>query len=200
MTWLVRYGRSAFVGGFHADGTFARGDRVAIDTPRGRELGEVLGSGPAEPVDGRIARPANADDEADHSRAALEARDLFDAATAAIESNGTLVLDCEILLDRTALLHVVAWEPVRLDERLDELSATFGRPVRLIDVSKTPVAVDAASCGKSDCGSGDCGSCGSGCGSSCSRGQATPDELATEFRALRDAMERDALLGRRELL
>jgi hypothetical protein len=200
MTLLVRYGRSAYVGGFAADRPYARGDRVAIDSPRGRELGEVLGAGPAQPVDGRITRPANAEDEAAATAAARRARELFAAASAAIESNGALVLDCEILLDGSALLHVVAWEPVDLDDRIEELSATFGLPVRLIDVSKSPVAADPTNCGKPNCGSGGCGSCGSGCGSSCSRGKAEPDELTTQFRALREAMERDALSGRRELL
>ncbi|MBL8865225.1 MAG: hypothetical protein JNK93_06640 [Planctomycetia bacterium] len=196
--WLVRYGRSAFVGAFAADRPFVRGDRVTIDSPRGRELGEVLGPAPSGEPDGRIVRLSNATDEA------VDARPLLDAAIRSIEPYGALVLDCEILLDGTALLHVIAWEPVDLDATLAELSTAFGRPVRLLDVSRSPVAADPTNCGKPNCGSGGCGSCssGGGCGtSSCSRGVAkSSEELTAQFRDLREAMERDALAGRRELL
>ncbi len=189
--WLVRYGRSAFVGAFAAERPFVRGDRVLIDSPRGRELGEVLGAASDSEPDGRIVRPAEASD------IPFDAAPLLDAAVRSIEPRGALVLDCEILLDGAALLHVVAWEPVNLDAALAELSASFGRPVRLLDISRSRVAADPTNCGKPNCGSGGCSS--GGCGS-CSRGSTTPDDLAHQFRELREAMERDAIAGRRELL
>lgn len=196
---LVRYGRSAYVGRFASDQSFERGTRVVIDSPRGRELGDVLCDGPSDDCDGRVVRSATIEDEPDREFS----RSILEAASKSLERDGAIVLDCELLLDRsTALLHVVAWEPVVLDEKLEALSATFGLPVRLLDIARTPVAADPTKCDKPNCGSGGCSSCGTGggCGTGCSRGTATGDELTARFVELREAMERDAVTGRRELV
>lgn len=202
--YLVQYGRSAFVGRFVSDVTLARGDRAVIDSPRGRELGTVL----CEPeqasahLDGQVVCRSSADEEPSTDIA----NRILDAATAALlcEGHSALVLDCEVLIDGGAILHVVAWEAVDLTPILEQLSTTFGLPVRLFDLAATAVPADPTKCGKPDCGSGGCSSCGTGggCGtSSCSRGAAkSSDDLTAQFRELREAMERDILAGRRELL
>ncbi len=202
--YLVQYGRSAFVGRFASEVALARGDRAVIDSPRGRELGTVLcePEQPSAQLDGNVVRRSYA-----HEESATDiANRILEAATAAILRDGhsALVLDCEVLLDGGAILHVVAWEPVDLTPILEELSVSFARSVRLFDLSTVTVPADPTKCGKPDCGSGGCSSCGTGggCGtSSCSRGVAkSSDDLTAQFRELREAMERDVLAGRRELL
>lgn len=202
--YLVQYGRSAFVGRFASDASLSRGDRAVIDSPRGRELGTVLcePEQPSAQLDGRVVRRSQADDESSTEIA----NRILDAATAAFlrERHPAIVLDCEVLLEGGAILHVVAWEPVDLTPILEELSESFGLAVRLFDLAATAVPADPTKCGKPDCGSGGCSSCGTGggCGtSSCSRGVAkSSDDLTAQFRELREAMERDVLAGRRELL
>jgi hypothetical protein len=201
MAWLVRYGRPAFVGRFTSPTAFARGAEVVVDTPRGLEVGELLCPAPDGESDGPIVRAVSPDDQARRLEAEALAARLLAAAAERIESAGALVLDCEVVLDRSAaLLHIVAWEPIDLTSQLDALATDFQLPVRIHDLSRTPVASDPTSCGKPDCGSGDCSSGGcDGCGT-CSRGTVPPDELTRQFRELHDAMDRDALAGRRKLL
>lgn len=202
--YLVQYGRSAFVGRFASNVPLARGDRIVIDSPRGRELGTVLcePEQPSAHLDGQVVRRSNAGEEPSNEFA----NRILETATAAVirEGHSALVLDCEVLIEGGAILHVVAWEPVDLTPILHEVSATFGLAVRLFDLAATAVPADPTKCGKPDCGSGGCSSCGTGggCGtSSCSRGVAkSSDDLTAQFRELREAMERDALAGRRELL
>lgn len=201
MAWLVRYGRPAFVGAFASPAAFDRGVALVVETSRGLEVGELLGTAPDGEADGRILRPASHDDETKRAAADALARRILAAAAERIEPVGALVLDCEVLLDASlALLHIVAWEPIDLSSALHSLELEFAVPIRLYDVGQSPVAPDPTSCGKPNCGSGGCGSCGSGGCGSCSRGSVSPDELTGQFRELREAMERDALAGRRELL
>lgn len=110
--YLVQYGRSAFVGRFASGVTLARGDRVVIESPRGREFGTVL----CEPeqasphLDGQVVRRSNTDEEP-----SIEiANRILEAATAALLRDGhsAIVLDCEVLIEGGAIVHVVAWEPV----------------------------------------------------------------------------------------
>lgn len=201
MAWLVRYGRTAFVGRFASTASFARGATVVVQTPRGLEVGELLCPAPDGETDGRIRHRLSPDDQSHAEKAEALAQRILATATERIEPAGALVLDCEVLFDHSAaLLHVVAWEAVDLTPRLRTLETEFDIPIRLYDVTQTPIARDPTDCGRPDCGGGDCGSCGSeGCGT-CSRGSTSPDELTRQFRELREAMEHDPHAGRRELL
>lgn len=200
-SWLVQYGRSAFVGRFTGDATLTRGDRVVVRSPRGVELGTVLcaGTGQVDPLAGgellRFATPADLDD-----RGSLE-QELLAAADELAIGLPLTVLDAEVLLDRTAIIHVLPWGPCVADPVFAELSARFQMTVRMLDVSRTATSPDPATgCGKPDCGSG--GGCSTGgCSTgSCSRGAVkTAEELTTYFADLRKKMEEQAA-GRTTLL
>ena len=201
--YLVQYGRSAFVGRFTATSDFARGDRVVARTPRGVEVGTVLceaGDRFAGTIDpaagGDVLRPATPNDDA-----IFEARDCEGSSLLAAAAETALpltFLDVEVMLDGSAaVLHALPWGLCNADALFAELSARFGYPVRMLDLSRTPIVIDppepAASCGKPDCGSGGCSSCGSGGGcstGSCSRGAVkSPEDLTAYFADLREKME-----------
>ncbi len=210
--YLVQYGRSAFVGRFPAafDGSCARGDRVVVRGPRGLELGTVL----CEPADrfarlvdagppgGELVRPATGDDEAAADRLDARGQTILAAAQDRADDLGLslALVDVEMLLDGTAVLHGLPWGEVEATPLFEELSERFGLPVRLLDLSRTPTVKDdpepaAKGCGKPGCGTGGCstGSCGTGGGcstGSCSKGKVKgADELTAYFRDLRTQME-----------
>ena len=188
-TLLVQYGRSAFVGGFTADGDVPpRGTAVVVQTPRGIEIGTVLGpvaerfAGQVNETGGAVVRAVTPADEVAANDAAELAAQLLDAA----DRSGRPVtfLDCEVTLDRRgAVLHAVPWEACDLDPVLAELSDTFGLAVRLMDVSRTPTLQDPpepkTTCDKPGCGTG-----------SCSKGSVkSAAELTAYFADLRRQME-----------
>jgi hypothetical protein len=205
--YLVQYGRSAFVGRFTAAGEFARGDRVVARTPRGVEVGTVLcESGErfaatiSEGAGGAVIRPATIDD--DVLAAAREAESTALLAAADEAALPLAFLDAEIMLDGSAaILHALPCGPCDADPLFAELSARFGYPVRMLDLSRVPVVTDPPTgCGKPDCGEGHCTSCGTGGGcssGSCSRGSVkSADDLTAYFAGLRASME---ALGRTPL-
>lgn len=198
--YLVQYGRCAYVGRFTTDRTFSRGDRAIVRSSRGIEIGIVLcdaGERFAGAIDpsagGELLRLASPDDE---TTAVARDADGVTLLAAASESSLPLTfLDVEVMLDgSSAVLHALPWEPCDADPLFAELSARFGMPVRMLDLSRTPVAVDPpTTCGKPDCGSGNCSSCGTGGGcstGSCSRGSVkSAAELSAYFADLRSKME-----------
>lgn len=200
--YWIRYGRPGFVGRFAGDWLFTRGDRIVIDGPRGIEFGEVLAiSEPAEDrADGSVLRSATTDDEIESQ--CLFARVQLLLATA---SDNPLALplafvDVEVTLDGTAILHALAWDECDATPFLEALAARFNLKVRLLDLSRAPVAKDPTGCGKPGCGSesGGCSSCGTGGGcstGSCSRGSVkSPEELSAYFADLRLKMEAASLV------
>lgn len=209
--YLVQYGRSGFVGRFtSALPDVSRGAAVVVRTPRGVELGTALC-----PVEERLANsidPASGGEllrtatPADRSQSALNEQTgltLLGEATrrAAAVDLPVAFVDVEVLLDGSAVvLHALPCGPCDADPLLADLSAEFGFPVRLFDVSRSPTRADPSepktSCGKPDCGSGSggCSSCGtgkSGCSTGgCSRGSVkTADELTAYFADLRSKMD-----------
>ena len=200
--FLVRYGRSGFVGSFAADVALTRGDRVVILGPRGVEFGEVLlGPDHRIPVaDGTVSRRATAADEAAAERLEVRGRELLAAAVAGGPGLPLVFVDVELTLDETAILHALAWGACDATSFLDDLSAQFGLSVRLLDLSRTPAARDEAGCGKPGCGSqdGGCSSCGTGGGcssGSCSRSAVrSAEELTAYFADLRQQMEQAGLV------
>jgi hypothetical protein len=193
--YLVRYGRPAFVGRFRdaAGRAFARGDAVAVHSPRGLESGEVLA--PAAQFDvsdvGDLAGPHTP------SPARSVEADILAAAQAVLAAMPVAVLDCEVLLDPVAVLHVAAWDACDLTPILDELAIRFGLDVRVhhLGAEPKPAPEPPAGCGKPDCGGGNggCDTCGTGGGcssGSCSRGSVkSAADLTAYFAGLRAQME-----------
>lgn len=213
--YLIQYGRSAFVGRFLAsdDCDASRNQRVVVQSPRGQELGVVLGVVDkrfAKQVDlaagGELLRIATSTDEHEVARLREVETEILTVAERQItESELPLtVLDAEVLLDGTAILHAIPWDQCDADPLFAELSSWFARPVRLLDLSRTPVPREApqksGGCGKPGCGSGGCsdGGCGTkssgGCSTGgCSRGAVkSADELTAYFAGLRQQMEATA--------
>lgn len=211
-SYLVQYGRAAFVGRFPADLPFGcgRGDRVLLRGPRGPELGTVLcrtddrfGRSIAE--GGGLLRLATPDDEERADR--LERRGLELLASAqerAVEMGLSLsLIDSEVSFDeRTADLHGLPWGECDATALFEELSARFGLTVRLLDLSRQPTAADepppasSGGCGSGGCGTGGgCSSCStsSGCSTgSCSKNKVkSAGELTAYFADLRRQMEDD---------
>jgi hypothetical protein len=180
-----------------------------VQTRRGLELGTVLcepASRFGAPDDGDLVRPAtDAEAEPGESRGS----ELLAAAQARADELALplAIVDVEMLLDGSAVLHGLPWAECDATALFEELSAQFSFPVRLLDLSRGPVAKDEPShgCGKPDCGSGSggCSSCGTGGGcatGSCSRGSVkSADDLTAYFRDLRAKME-DHVHGRTPLV
>ena len=189
---VVRYGRPGYVGRFAACAAYPRGAAVVVRTPRGTELGTVLGDGDhaaaLAAAGGDVLRPASADDRTP------DAGELLDRATIAADGLPLTVVDAEVLLDRSAgVVHALVWDAFDGDALFADLSATLGYPVRLYDLANAggPADPPEPSCGSGNCGTG-CGT-GGGCGSGdgCSRGAVkSADELTAYFLNLRQQMER----------
>jgi hypothetical protein len=207
--YLVQFGKSGFVGRFRttAAGPLVRGSRVVVRGPRGTEFGTVL----CEPAarfqhppdnDGDILRPAAPEDDATAERLAATGGQILAAAEAAAADLPLAFVDVELTLDGSAaILHALPWAACDADPLLTDLSARFGLSVRLLDLSRSPVATDEpqhVGCGKPGCGSesGGCSSCGTdgGCSTgSCSRGKVkSAGELSAYFADLRRKMEAHA--------
>jgi cell fate regulator YaaT (PSP1 superfamily) len=204
---LVQFGRSGFVGRFASAAGPARGQRVIVRGPRGVEAGVVLCE-PGEPFagslspEGELLRVATAEDESQLAAFAAREGELLAKAAEAAAGGGLPLtfVDAELTLDGRLILHGLAWGACDATPLFDQLSETFGLPVRLLDLSRTPTAHDTApagGCGEPDCGSGGgCSSCGTGgCSSgSCSRGKVnSAEELTSYFADLRRKMEASGL-------
>jgi hypothetical protein len=207
-TYLVQYGRSAFLGWFDTASRenerpeFTRGDRVVLRGARGEELGTILGEvSHSDRPDGRILRLATVADAARAEQNEARGREVLAAAEelAAAADLPLVLVDIELSLDGTqAVLHALPWAECDASPLLDQVAARFGLEVRLLDLSRTPTAADppaTSGCGKPGCGSGSggCDSCGTGGGcstGSCSRGKVkSADDLTAYFAELRRNME-----------
>jgi cell fate regulator YaaT (PSP1 superfamily) len=198
--FLVRYGRSGFVGRFAAAVPIERADRVVVRGPRGIEFGEVLVAHDETmaAVDGEVLRVATDRDDAEAARIEERSREVLDSAIASRAELPLAFIDIETTLDGTAILHAVAWGACDAAELLERLGARFNVPVRLLDLSRIAVAKEPSGCGKPDCGAGagGCSTCGpNGCSTgSCSRGSVkSAEDLAAYFADLRRQMERAGL-------
>jgi hypothetical protein len=209
MTYLVQYGRLAFVGNLQpaqsaSEGArFCRGDRVVIRGPRGLEIGTILvGSAPLMPIEGEIVRIARPDDFAAAEGTEALGQEMLAAAEAA--HLPISFIDIEVSLDgQIAVLHGLPWSACDASPLFSKLSERFDISIRLLDLSQTPTLRDPpdpekATCGKPDCGTGTggCSSCASGCSTgSCSKGAVkSAEELSEYFTGLRRKMEANGLV------
>jgi len=197
MNYLVQYGRLAHVARTACGFAAARGDRVVIRGPRGLELGTVLCSTKDAEPEASILRHVSLEDRAAAERNEAIGQDLLAAA----EASGLPIgfIDSEVSLDRsTAILHALPFAECDASPLLADLSDRFGLAVRLLDLSRAPVAHDPPdpekmTCGKPDCGTGSgCTTCSTGgCSTgSCSKGSVkSAGELTAYFADLRAKME-----------
>lgn len=200
MIALVQYGRLAHVARAACGSQrFVRGDRSVLLGPRGLELATVLCEVAENTApESELLRLATLDDIAAAERNEAFGLELLAAAESDLPIS---FIDVEVTLDRAgAVLHALPFADCDASPLLAALSDRFGLAVRLLDLSRTPVAADPpdpekATCGKPDCGSGSggCTSCstGGGCSTgSCSRGSVkSAAELTAYFADLRSKME-----------
>ena len=213
--YLVQYGALGHVGRFAAPDLppLARGDSVVIDTPRGRELGRVLAphaagaaSDSTHLAGGTLVRASTAADAELACEFAEVALDLARRAEVLAGAEPLSVLEAEVLLDGSAVVHVLPWSDCESTAWVETLARESGRAVRLHDAGQTAFRPDprtscgdgcgtpskeGGGCGTSEGGGCSTGKCGSGGG--CSRGQVTKaDDLRAYFAELRAGMERKA--------
>jgi hypothetical protein len=155
---------------------------------------DIHGASPT--ADGEILRVATSADGDEAARLSARGQELLAGATTMDSALPLALVDVEVTLDGTAILHAVAWESCDASPQLEQLSARFGLAVKLLDLSRVAVEKDPTGCGKPNCGSesGGCSSCGSSTGS-CSRGSVkSAEELTSYFADLRRQMETAGLV------
>jgi len=204
LRYLVNYGKSGGLGNFISQTLplLRRGDRVIIDSPRGREVGTVLC--PTSPrqsqilgspsSSGTITRTITAADEAILKQARLTEHLLFEAARQLAMSQALPleILDVEMLLEGCALLQFVAEREIApLDGFVEALNQMFQLDIRLENLAPAPTVEEPQSCGKPDCGKteggGGCSTCSTGGG--CTSCGSAKTDLRPYFAHLRTQME-----------
>jgi cell fate regulator YaaT (PSP1 superfamily) len=207
--YLVSHGKSAALGHFTSQlsSILGRGDRVVIDSPRGREVGTVLSSANVRQfrllggVAGVIVRSlTRADEAALADMRAMEER-LFEAGRELARTQGLPVeiLDVDMLFEDRAILQVVGVDQTPLDEFVAALRQAFRVDVRLEDLAsyREPAAPAEHGCGKPDCGrtaDGGCSTCATGGGCSSCGGGADLRPYFAHLRAEMEARNRTPLL------
>jgi cell fate regulator YaaT (PSP1 superfamily) len=202
--FVASYGKSGGLGCFTAlgDETFSRGDKVALQTPRGLEAGAILGAATLRQArllgaqtSGTIVRRLDQADLAFLATLQRQANELFSMSRAVTAERGwqAHVLDVELLLDGAhAIVHLVARAEDELTQLTDELCRRANLQIRFENLALPIGERDEpaqAGCGKPDCGKasgGGCSDCGAGGCSSC--GQEAVD-LRPYFAHLRTQME-----------
>jgi hypothetical protein len=202
--FVASFGKDAALGCFTAAGPLrlARHDRVLLQTPRGLEVGEILGPatirqarllGPA--VRGQLIRPLSSADHSTIERMTALADELLTASERVRSDLGAdvSILDAETFFDlRHALLHILHPHPDDLGAFTEALSSRTGLLVRLANLA-LPAEPEEHGCGKPDCGSGagGCATCSNGgCSTGCGTGSAT--DLRPYFAHLREQMDAHA--------
>ena len=209
MDFLIRYGRSAYLGRFHGEPqALGRDDRVVVATPRGTEIGVVLSEARpnlaklVSPVpDGDILRAATDADEAAHFQQSASVESFVALAGELVGDLPLTIVDAEPLLDGTMIAHAVYWAECDATPFLDALSGRAGCRVLLLDLTRSAgEAIAESGCGKPGCGTDKGGCSTGGCSTgSCSKGAVkSPGELTEYFAGLRQQMEAD--VGRTPLV
>lgn len=205
--YLVNYGRAAFLGRFvnRAGESFARGDRVVLQSERGIESGDVLGM--CSPTFGHlvgyptgdILRRFTKDDDTLEQNHLRLSTNLVNEAQREADALGLplTVLDGEILLGRDqAIIHLLPFGDCDPSPLRELLSRRNGIPVSFLDPRAIPEP-ESKGCGKPGCGSsgGGCSDCGSGGGCStggCASGKIKDaNEMTAYFAQMRQKMDRD---------
>jgi len=202
--YVVAFGKSGGLGCFTVVEPLdlVRGERVVLRTPRGQEIGEVLGPATlrqarliGSQVSGEILRRATAADELMRQRARPQAEELFEDCRRAADDLALPleILDVEVLLDGD---HAIVQFVGGGEDDVARLIAML--PQRCLEIRfeniAAPTGMDqqdhaGGGCDKPDCGrinGGGCTTCSSGGCSSCG---AHHVDLRPYFAHLRDKME-----------
>jgi len=202
--YVVAFGKSGGLGCFTVIEPLDlfRGARVVLRTPRGQEIGEVLGPATlrqarliGSQVSGDILRHATAEDDLFLQNLGSAAEALFEECRRAAHDLALplQILDVEVLLDgENAIVQFVGGG----DDDVTRLADALPRGQRQIRFENLAAPGgrdddDHGRCDKPDCGringGGGCTSCGTGGGcSSCGAGHV---DLRPYFAHLRDKME-----------
>ena len=209
--YLVSHGKSGGLGSFvaHEPLGLARGDRVVIDSPRGREIGTILCLAGVRQSrllgavsSGTIVRPLNSADEIVLDQARVLEHRLFEASRQLAQSQNLPleILDVDVFIEGRAVLQFVGAELAELDAFAQALSASFQLDIRLENLAlpEEPADLEAHGCGKPDCGKAEGGGCstcstGGGC-SSCGTGATDLRPYVSHLRTQMEAANRTPLL------
>ena len=202
--FVAAFGKDAALGCFAAAqaSSFSRRERVLVKTPRGLEIGEILGPATLRQArllgaqaQGDIVRPLTSTDEATVRRMHELAGELLaQSERLLLETNSELsLIDAEVFFDlRHALLHILHPNPDDLATFVETLCERTGLIVRLANLAIAPEPEPQHGCDKPDCGSGGggCTSCSTGgCSTGCGTGSTAAPDLRPYFAHLRDQME-----------
>jgi hypothetical protein len=200
--FVASFGKDAALGCFTSDGTLtlSRHDRVLLQTPRGLEIGRVLGPATIRQarllgahVHGELLRPLTPADDAVIDQMGQLAGAVMTASELLRNEMGLALslIDAEAFFDlQNALLHVLHPNPDDLAAFVETVCVRTGLAVRLANLA-IPTEHEEHGCGKPDCGSGEghCTSCSTGgCATGCGTGGAAPD-LRPYFAHLRDQLD-----------
>lgn len=204
--YVVAFGKSGGLGCFTVVESLelARGDQVVLRTPRGREIGEVLGPATlrqarliGSQISGDILGRATAEDQILLQRARPQAEALFEECRRAAHDLALplQILDAEVLLDGD---HAIVQFVGGGEDDVTRLIATL--PTSRLEIRFENLAAPAGldqddhaggGCGKPDCGridgGGGCTTCSTGGG--CSSCGSHKLDLRPYFAHLRDKME-----------
>jgi len=201
--YLVNHGKNGGLGSFtySSPNLLRRGERVVIDSPRGREVGTILGPAGIRQARllgavaaGSIVRPMTAADESLLESRQTLAQRLFEAGRRQARSQALAVeiLDVDMLLEDRAIVQFVGQGDVLLDDFASLLGKEFQIDIRLenLAIAQPPPHEESHGCDKPDCGKtsgGGCSDCSTGGGcSSCGTGVT---DLRPYFAHLRTEME-----------
>jgi cell fate regulator YaaT (PSP1 superfamily) len=209
--YLVSHGKSGGLGNFSTEKPLClrRGDRILIDSPRGREVGTVLCAASVRQSrilgavsSGTIVRPlAPADESALKHLRDTEQR-LFEAGRrlARAQALPLEILDVDMLFEGRAILQFVGSGESPLEGFVQTLNRTFQLDIRLENLALPEEKREPADqgCGKPDCGKtegGGCSTCSTGGGcSSCGTGATDIRPYFAHLRAKMEAGNRTPLL------
>jgi hypothetical protein len=199
--YVVGHGKSGGLGHFTSRRPLplGRGDRVIIDSPRGREVGTVLCPANARQArilgavaSGGIVRLLTPDDEMALKHSRETEQRLFEASRRLARDSDLPVeiLDVDVLFEKRAILQVVGMNDTPLDAFVGTLSQAFRLDIQLENLALAhPMENADHGCGKPDCGKrsgGGCTTCATG-GGCASCGGAV--DLRPYFAHLRQQME-----------
>lgn len=206
--YVVAFGKSGGLGCFTVVEPLdlVRGDRVVVQTPRGIELGDVLGPATLRQArligaqaSGDILRRATEDDRSIVPQLQQQADELFAASRVVAERLALplQILDVEVLLDRRhVLVQFVGGGEADVTKLVEALQIQDELQIRFENLAGPQVdehddhshgGCDKPDCGRTNGGQGGCTSCSTGGGcSSCGTGK--PD-MRAYFAHLRGKME-----------
>ncbi len=208
--YLVSHGKSGGLGSFVTTVPcfLRRGDRVIIDSPRGREIGTILGPAGIRQArilgavaSGTIISSVTATDEILLARRHALAQPLFEACRRQVRvlALPLEILDVEILLEERAIVQFVGKDDISLDSFASALGEEFRMDIRLENLAVHQTEKEEShGCGKPDCGKtegGGCSTCSTGGGcSSCGTGATDLRPYFAHLRTQLEASHRTPLL------